>query len=216
MELYSIDLDTLEITNYGDLYNVEDLTKHYPKVPNSGEVYMCGVFEEKLYFVVAFIADAGDAGLNEMPGEYVNYITYFDLQTEAYHGEPEDYENIDYSTVSFVSDDYLILTRDGNAEVYIAGAEAPVTVSDADIYEGIFIPVSAFDDTLFCYGKAYDLNTGEYSVLTENKNTTVIAAYQDTYIISEGRQSEFEKIAKADFLAGKVAADASAGTAKAQ
>ena len=205
MELYSVDLKTQKISNYGDLYNVEELTKYYPKVPNSSEVYMCGVFDGKIYFNVAFVASA-----DEMSGAYVNYVTYFDLQTKTYHGEPEDYENIDYSTVSFVSDDYLILTKDGTAEVCKTGAEEPVTISDTDIYAGMFIPVSAFDDTLFCCGKAYDLNTKKCIELTDNQNMKVIAAYQDSYIIGEGGQSDFKKVKKADFLAGKAAANESA------
>ena len=193
MELYSIDLSTKKIQNYGDLYNVTELTKYHPLTSRSGEVYMKGVFDNRIYFQVAFSGGEG----------YLHYVKYFDLSTKKFVGDPTDYENIDFCSAAFVSNDYLVITRKGQADIYKAGQEQPITIQDMDIIEVSYLAETAFDDKLFLYSKVYDLNTMDCISLPNRENTVVIAAYRDNYIVSkENGQGEFDKIPKKDYLAG--------------
>lgn len=198
MDLYSVNLSTRAIQNYSDLYDVPNLTKHYPLTDKSGEVYMKGMFDSRIYFQVSFVTELEDKVPN-----YVHYVEYFDLDSKKLVGEPVDFDNIDYCTVAFISKDYMIITRDGQADIYRAGQDDPVTVHDEKIFAVSFFSVSAFDEKLFVYDHVYDLNTQACTALQGRENTVVIAAYQDSYIISNaGGQDEFEKIPKTAYLAG--------------
>ena len=189
MTLYSVDLTTLEVNDITALYDYETLSSFYPITRESGEVYMQGEFDGKLWFNVAFVAENG---------QYTFYVTYFDLETKTYHGEPEDYENIDFGAVSFASKDYLVITRTEQAEVYKAGQDEPVILHDSAFFQDASL--SVFDDTLFVCGKAFDLNTAEVrrlSLLNE-EDDVIIAKYGDCYIV--GAQHDFRKIPAEELL----------------
>ena len=194
MELYSLDLSNLTIQNYGDLYNINKLSEMYPYAKNSSEVYMKGLFDNKIYFEVCFVPTS-DSDTN-----YVEYVTWFDLDEKTYHGEPQDYSSIDYCTADFVTKDYLVLTRKNQADVYKAGQKEPVILKDASFQPCSLL--SVFDDTLYYYdGKAFDLMNGKVMILKDMCNKQVIAKYGDSYIISDiGMQANFEKIPVSQLL----------------
>lgn len=194
MALYSVDLATQEITNYCDLYDLSALTKYYPDAPNSGEVYMKGIFDNKIYFNVAFV----EMGEDHM-ATYLHYVTYFDLGTKTYHGEPEDYANIDFGSVAFASEDYLVICADKSASVYLRGEAEPLVFRD-DAFND-YAKISVFDDVLFFYDKAYMLKTGEVRTVERLANKQIVAKYGDSYIVSdEGMQTGFEKIPVSELL----------------
>lgn len=193
MELYALDLSDLTVHNYGDLYNIDALSDIYPCARNSGEVYMKGLFDNKIYFEVCFVPTF------DINSSYVEYVTYFDIDTKTYHGEPQDYSNIDFCTADFISKDYLVLTREKQAVVYKAGHEEPFILKDDSFQLGCFL--SVFDDTLYHNGKAFDLKNGESRVLKNMYNKQVVAKYGDSYIISDlGMQGNFEKIPAEELL----------------
>lgn len=185
MELYSVDLSSHKIQNYGDLYNVPELSRYYPYTPNSGEVYMRGIFDGKIYFNVAFVANEDT--------DYTHYVTWFDLNSKTYYGEPEDYGNIDFSSAAFVSKDYLVLIQDGMASVYQAGTEHPIILQNERFNMYSFI--SVFDDMLYCEDQVIDLNTSDIHILSSMMGKSVIAKVGDNFIISNiGKQDGFDKI----------------------
>lgn len=187
MELFALDLSNLTIQSCGDLYNIDALSEIYPYASHSSEVYMKGLFDNKIYFEVCFVPDS------DINSNYVNYVTWFDLDTKTYHGEPQDYANIDYCNADFVSKDYLVLTRKKQADVYIAGRAEPVILKDDCFQPPCYL--SVFDDTLYYDGKVFDLKIGKGKTLEDIYNKQVIAKYGDSYIISDiGMQSGFEKI----------------------
>lgn len=193
MMLYSVDLATLEPQGITALYDFETLSGYYPEVRQSGEVYMQGEFDGKLWFNVGFVTE------NQQPSQYYFYVTYFDLETQTYHGEPEDYAHIDFSTVSYASKDYLVITREGQAEVYKAGQEEPVIFNDECFNHTGFFSVTVFDDILFAGGKAFDLNTAEIRRLSQlSEDDVIIAKYGDSYIA--GAQHDFRKIPAAELF----------------
>ena len=188
MSLCAVRLSDLQSTTLCKLYDVEKLTEYYPVTPDSGEVYMKGLFDNKIYFDVCFVDEQKPRGT-----QYCSYVTYYDLSDGTYHGTPEEYGNIDFAEVGFLSEDYLVICRDGRASVYKKGSEQPVILEDADFNQ--YTMVSVFDDVLFFRGKVFDLNTGTVRSNGYLCEKDVVAKYGDSFIISDyGMQSGFEKI----------------------
>ena len=188
MSLCMVRLSDLQSTELCELYDLEKLTEYYPLAPNSGEVNMKGLFDNKIYFDVCFVDEQKPRGT-----QYCSYVTYYDLSDGTYHGTPEDYGNIDFAEVGFLSEDYLVICRDGRASVYKKGSEQPVILEDADFNQ--YTMVSVFDDVLFFRGKVFDLNTGTVRSNGYLCEKDVVAKYGDSFIISDyGMQTGFEKI----------------------
>lgn len=196
MRLSSIRLSDGEITDYGKLHDVNKLMKYYPDAPYSAETYMKGLFDDKIYFTVSF-RESYDYETYLVTNK--NYVTYYDLNDNSYHGEPEDYANIDSGAVTFLSKDYLAVTKDHQVSVYKSGSEQPTVFADEIFNE--HQSMSVLDDTLFCCGKAFDLNTQEVRIPDGMEEKTVLARYGDFYIISETfKQFGFDKIPVTDLL----------------
>jgi len=189
MKLYSVNLETQEMQNFGDLYNPTELAKYYPATLNSGEVYMEGVFDNKIYFNVAFVADAS----------HTFYVTSFDLKTKTYSGEPENYNAIFFEAVAFASNDYLAISSNQKATVYRKGESEPIVFRDDTFND--YSQLSVFDDVIYFNGKAYMLKTGEVRTVDRLTDKQVVAKYGDSYIVSDvGMQSGFEKIPVSELL----------------
>lgn len=190
LSLCTIRLSDMQITKLCDLYDVETLTKYYPLTPNSGGVQMKGLFDNKIYFNVSFV---GGTDAFAMP-DYHLYATYYDLNDGSYHGTPEDYANIDFAGVTYCSEDYLVICRDGQASAWKKGAEQPVIFWDERFSHNCYL-MSVFDDTIYCFGCGYDLNMKEDRKINALYGKSVVAKYGDSYIISDyGMQENFEKI----------------------
>ena len=177
------------------LYDIETLKSFFPAAAQSAEAYMKGLFENKIYFNIAFVEQG-----EQWEGGFIYhfYVTYYDLNDGTYHGTPVDYKHIDYAAVSFLSDDYLAICRDGEASVYQSGTDEPVILKDDCFYPEA--ELTAFDDTVFCSGKVFDLNTREVheaADLNPDDPTMnakeVIARYGDDYIVRDDALN-FEKI----------------------
>ena len=187
MNLYSFNLSTNEMTNHCRLYDVERLKEYYPLAPISGESYMKGLFDNKIYFNVGFVVKTADQE------RYQFYVTYYDLSDGTYHGTPEDYEQIDFAAVSYASDDYLVICRDGAAWVYKKGSDQPIMLEDTCFNQDASVAV--YDDVLFYYDKAFDLNSGNVRKFDFMREKEVVAKYGNSFIIADcGMQSGFEKI----------------------
>ena len=187
MKLYAVHLPDMQITDLGDLYDMPELRKIYPLAPNSAEVYMKGLFDNKIYFNVGFVIEENGQY------NYHFYVTYYDLTDGTYHGTPEDYEHIDFAAVSYASDDYLVICREAAAEVYKKGSDQPVILKDPCFNQ--YADVTVYDDVLFYYDKAFDLNSGNVRQLDFMNEKEVVAKYGDSFIIADpGMQSGFEKI----------------------
>lgn len=192
MELYAIDLATEEIENYGDLYDVEALSEVYPAAKNSGEVYMKGLYDNKIYFDVAVVELLSD---KEGDFRYVSYTKYYDLETNTFSPDPEDLSNISYGGISFLSEDYLAIADDAHhMNIYKNGVEDPITITDDSF--SLNTVVSVYDDTLFYRGVAYDLNTQQRRVIDGAEDYVICAKYEDSYIVTLWSQVDdtFEKI----------------------
>lgn len=185
MHLYAYYFADESAKDLGRLYDVPKIKEYYPDVVRSGEVYMKGLFDNKIYFNVGFVAGEEK--------RYRFYVTYYDLTDGTYHGTPEDYEHIDFAAVNYLSDDYLLICRTGEGSVYKKGVEEPVVLEDAYFHQDFFPTV--WDDTVFCGDKAFDLNSKTVREYAYMKDKAVVARYGDSYIVSDyGMQSDFEKI----------------------
>ena len=188
MTLCSVRLSDLQSTELCKLYDVEKLTEYYPVTPNSGEVYMEGLFDNKIYFDVCFVDDKKPRG-----AQYSSYVTYYDLSDGTYHGTPEDYGNIDFASVTYCSSNGLVICKEGEATVKRNTDSEAILLEHPCFTERSFITI--MDDMLFCEGNAFDLNTKELSFPAALTGKSVIAKCGDSYIISDlGMQKGFEKI----------------------
>lgn len=186
--LYAVNLPNAEMQDLVRLYDVNTLAGYYPLASSSGEVVMRGLWDNKIYFDVAFVEKATEEDV-----VFREYVTDYDLKDGSYHGEPEDYGQIDYAAVRYASEDYQVICREGEASVFKKGEKQPVVLEDACFNQDSFL--SVFDDTLFCGEKIFDLNTKVAQTMESMQNKSVVARYGDSYIISNmGMQGGFEKI----------------------
>ena len=187
MHLFAVDLNDLSVSDLGSLYDVDALAEYYPLAVSSGEVYMKGLFDNKIYFNVGFVV--------ELNGEetYQFYVAYYDLSDGSYHGTPDDYTQIDFASVRYVSDDYLVICQEGAASVYQKGSSEPIVLEHPYFGRDVFMFVS--DDTVFCYDMAFDLNTRSARKLDHMNENLVITRYGDFFIYSDqSYMNNFEKI----------------------
>ena len=165
MHLYAYFFADGSAKDLGRLYDVPKIKEYYPDVVRSGEVYMKGLFDNKIY----------------------------DLTDGTYHGTPEDYEHIDFASVNYASEDYLLICRQGEATVYKKGEQQPAVLNDPYFHQETIL--SVMDNTVFCGDKAFDLNSKDVRVYDFMQEKSVVARYGDFYIVSDyGMQSDFEKI----------------------
>ncbi|MBQ6040887.1 MAG: hypothetical protein IJL32_08965 [Oscillospiraceae bacterium] len=202
VSLAAIHLPDLKQEDLGSLYNYVELTKYYPMTPNSAHIFMAGLFDNRIYYNVAFVQGSGDP---TVAGNYYYnfYVTYYDLSDGTYHGTPEDYEHIDFAQVMYLSDDYLVIRRDNQISVTKKGSDQQVTLTDESIND--CSSISVFDDKVFCDGKIYDLNSKE---VRESKllkpdpellAKEVITKYKNSFILRDVSQN-FEKIPAEELL----------------
>ena len=204
--LFSVDLATLEVTELCELYDIDALAKYYPSARSSAEAYMQGLFDNRIYFNIMFVPASMSSP------SYHSYVTWYDLGTQTYQGEPEDLTKIEYCQIEFLSKDYLFLVRGfqgTQAEVYRAGQEQPVILSGLCSGKSWMSP-SVFDDTVFDSDQVIDLNTKEIRTFERLKEKRVIARYGDCYIA--GLQYDFEKIPVSEILGDDAAPAEAAGT----
>ena len=193
LSLHAIHLNDLQDTELCELYSVKDLTEVYPMTPNSGGVFMQGVFDNKIFFNVCFLEGDESSG-------YTTYVTYYDLTDGSYHGTPEDYHNIDFAEVKFLSDDYLVIRdrKNDQEKVYCKGSSEPVILSDP-VFQGPF--VCAYDDTLYCYNKAFDLNTKESRTVDILKENRIVTKNGNSFILTDNALSgKFQKVSASKLL----------------
>ena len=193
MSLHVYSLETQEDTKLCELYNPAEIGRIYPTVYYSGEVYMAGVYDNKLYFNVSFISETQPELVSKI------YPTYYDFTDGSYHGQPDNISDFENSVVAFVSEDCLAECRNGETTVYRKGNEIPVELTNEcfNDYSEIYV----INDTLFCTGKVFDLNTKEVREPAVLKDKSVVAKYGDSYIISDiGMRENFEKISAEQLL----------------
>ena len=197
IRLHSVSLSDMKTTDLCDLLDIEKLAQYYPYARNSGDVYMKGFYDNKIYFTIGFV----DCINEDNPSEsalFRHYSTYYDLTDGQYYGEPADYGNIDFSDVLFCSGDYAVICKDNTLTVQKHGESAPTEITDNAFYDDA--ELSVFDDMLFCEGKIFDLKMKTVREADALKSDdpilppkNVIAKYGNDYILCDETRS-FEKI----------------------
>lgn len=198
MRLCAVDLSDMSVTDYGQLYDISTLIKYYPEAAYSAECYMYGVFDDKIYFTVS-CRESLDR--ETMDIRFLNYVTYFDLKTQTYCGEPANFSNIEHGRIRWLSKDYLAIASEHQVSVTEKGKTDLIVIKN-DLFNE-FSNISVFDDKLFCDGKVFDLNTLAVTEPDVLKEKNVLAKYGDSYIISnENDPEQYEKISAEKLLDG--------------
>ena len=201
MHLCAINLSDMKMIDYGQLYDVSTLKKYYPDAPYSAECYMYGIFDDKIYFTVS-CRESIDK--ESMDIRLVNYVTYFDLKTQTYCGEPADFSSFEHGRIRWLSKDYLAITSEHQVSVKEKGKTDSIVIKN-DLFNE-FSNISVFDDKLFCEGKVFDLNTLAVTDLDALKDKKVLAKYGDSYIYSyfddEDHMDHYGKMSAAEIFGG--------------
>ena len=197
IRFHSVSLSDMKTTDLCDLLDIEKLAQYYPYARNSGDVYMKGFYDNKIYFTIGFVDCLSGDNLSES-AYFRHYSTYYDLTDGKYYGEPTDYGNIDFSDVLFCSGDYTAICKENTLTVWKHGESEPTEITDSAFYDDA--ELSVFDDMLFCEGKIFDLKLKTVREADALKSDdpilpakNVIAKYGNGYILHDETCS-FEKI----------------------
>lgn len=190
--LHAVSLSDLKDTNLGEVYDLDALTEYFPYAPNSGSVSMEGLFNNRIYFNVWFVEGSGDPTSQYFPPH--NYVICYDLSDGSFHGTPEDYAHIDFQNVVYLSAEHLAIYDEmkQTVSVYAPDGGEPVVLSDACFQD--YADYAVFNDILFCYPKAFDLNSNAVYEMTDEKYPIVVAAYGGDYVCADVNYALFEKI----------------------
>lgn len=192
VSLAAIHLPDLQLQELGSLYDLHALTEYFPYAPNSAEINMQGLFNNRIYFNIAFVEGSGDPTTQYFP--YRHYVTYYDLSDGSYHGTPEDYAHIDFQKIVHLSAEHLAIYDEmkQTVSVYAPDGGEPVVLSDESFQD--YADYAVFNDILFCYPKAFDLNSNAVYEMTDEKYPIVVAAYGGDYVCADVNYASFEKI----------------------
>ncbi len=190
--LHAVSLSDLKDTNLGEVYDLDALTEYFPYAPNSGSVSMEGLFNNRIYFNVWFVEESDDPTSQYFPPH--NYVICYDLSDGSFHGTPDDYAHIDFRNVVHLSAEHLAIYDEmkQTVSVYAPDGGEPVVLSDERFQD--YADYAVFNDTLFCYPKAFDLNSNAVYGMTDDKYQIVVAAYGGDYICTDVNYASFKKI----------------------
>lgn len=195
--LFSINLDTGKVRDYGAIFDYEKLTNEYPPAKNSTFIYLMGKIENKLYISVGYNKEKWTEEMkkrNEVPELFgMNYT--FDLTTKKL-------EKID--------DKLSMCTMNGYHTYFESEQDRMISIQNVEtgeVFKGPKInslnAITVFGDKMWHdHAMCYDIKTGEEIQLSEYSTGQVVAEYNDSYIFL-GKDYDgntiLEKLPKSDF-----------------
>lgn len=195
--LFSINLDTGKVKDYGAIFDFEKLTDKYPTAKESTFIYLMGKIENKLYISVGYNKEEWTEEMkkrNEIP-EWYGMTYTFDLTTKKL-----EKFNDKFSMCS-MNGYYTYFDSEKNRMISIQNLET------GEIFEGPEIrslnAMTVFGDKMWHdHAMCYDIKTGEEIQLSEYSSGQVIAEYDDSYIFlgnDHVGNTVLEKLPKSDF-----------------
>ena len=187
-KLYSMNLDTEEITDYGEFFNYEEYKKRFPEATIC--TYFWGRNENTLYFMVSIGTSS----------HCLDEVYTFDMNTKK---------------IEKIADKRLVCVGDGYIVYLMANGEYGVldvfrenefkliieNIETGEIIEGPEITyynlATICDKKLWYDGKCYDIASGKEVVVNDLLGASAIGMYENNYIIrgyDEKGQEIFEKV----------------------
>lgn len=176
--LYSINLGTAEVTDYGEIFDYEALKEEYPVAAISTSTNITGKIGDELYLSTGF--------LKEELGGWCGFTYAFNPETRKYKK---------------VNDCFSVWNSNGWCTYMENGILYYGKPDWQEFKEGsavtAFNNVSVLDDRIWHESMCYDIETGIEKNFTDLNFGVVIAKYEGNYIV-KGEDSDgniiFEKI----------------------
>lgn len=174
-QLFSVNLENYDIINLGDMYNPDELTAVYPLAENSAEVYIKGVFDNKIFFDTAFAVEE-----NEIV-KFKLYSSYYDLSSEKFE-VISNLNNIIFSEINYISKDYLALSCENELKIYHKTYDTPIVIEDEIISVGHHSKCYIDDDLVIYNGYIFDWNSCNKKESEQLKDKKIIMKYENNFI----------------------------------
>ena len=190
--LFAINLDTGDFTDYGEIFDYEELKKEYPSASLSTSIHLIGKMDSKLYIGVNFIKEEITQEMNEigLVPSWSGFTYTFDLNTQEFNKINDEFSTcISNGYISYLlpkGDKYVIMLQDAKDNTILEG---PVVET--------FKTINIINDKIWYDSKCYDIKTKTEKRITDMNFGTAISVFNNYYIIksedSNGRVA-FEKI----------------------
>lgn len=179
--MLSINLETAEITEYGEVFDWEEYKKLYPHI----QTHFIGKYGDELYLVV-YLNDGASAA---------SRLVTFDIKTHEFREVSDDYvKAMDGKHIVYISqngnmknDDWTLLPYDCDYDFHINNLETGETT----VIEDVILPtVSVCDGRVWYDNKCFDIKTGKIAVVNNYETTWVECKYKDSYYIGEDSETQ--------------------------
>lgn len=190
--LFSVNLESGKVTDYGEIFDYEALKKKYPAARTSTAMYLMSKIDNKLYIRVDYCKE-------EMTPETMNqgivplrYGSTYTFDLDSHEFEKKD----DRFSLCCMNGYQVYLAENSDSQLLIENLET------GEVYEGpettMYNAVTVFGDKLWYDSKCFDIKSGAEKTISELDCAYAISEYEDYYIINgqSNGQYEFEKLPK--------------------
>lgn len=177
-QLISIDLESHDYEVLGDMYDADALASVYPLVANSGENYIRGIFDDKLFYDTAFATEEN----NEI--SFKLYTSYYDLLTKQFNISDAPNDMI-YSEINYISEDYLAVSRDKELFIYNKTYKEPVVIKDENISIGTHSNCYVDDEFILYNSYVFDKKTLKRTEIEVYKENRILKRLNDVFITKD-------------------------------
>lgn len=191
--LFSVNLESGKVTNYGEVFDYDEIKKTYPVARNSTSMYLMAKIDNKLYIRVSYCKEESteEMMMNGITPLWYGSTYTFDLNSHKFEKRDDTF------SLCYMNGYHVYLAENSDSKLMIENIET------GEVYDGpetfAYNAVTVFDDKLWYESKCYDIKSGTEKIISELDYAHAIAEYKDYYIIiGEGSNSqpEFEKLSK--------------------
>ncbi len=188
--LFSINLETGKVTDYGEVFDYEKLKETYPAAANSTLIQITGKLDNNLFMNIHYIKE-----------DTADFSAPFSGETYTFNLDTHKFEKYDdyFSTCSMNGYHTYFIDKD-NTKLEIKNIKTGEITTGPEISG--FNTISVVDDKVWYDSKCFDIKTGkEMEIPSKLPPTTAIGEYKDYYIVQveSNDQNMFEKISKSKF-----------------
>lgn len=195
--LFSINLDSGKVTDYGTIFDYESLKSEHPAALNSLSMYLMGKIDNKLYIGVNYVKQELTPEMMEN-GE----TPIWSGETYTFDLDSHKIELLDsYFSMCSMNDYHSYYSDEQNKTITLQNVKTGEIFNGPDILS--WNAMTIFDDKVWHDdARCFDIKTGEETKVSSYDYGQVIAEYKDSYIF-EGTDDKgktvFEKLPKSDF-----------------
>ena len=195
-DLFSINLDSGKVTDYGAIFDYEALKAEYPDVRDSLSMFLMGKIDNKLYIGINYAKQNPTPEILEKYGKPI-----FSGETYTFDLDTHKIELLDnYFSMCTMNDYHSYYSGEQNKTITLQNVKTGEIFNGPDIIS--WNAMTIFGDKVWHDdAKCFDIKTGEETKVSSYDSGLVIAEYKDSYIFMDDSNGKtvFEKLPKSDF-----------------